>query len=704
VAKSLAAGNLQPRTGVTRDDEIGQLARDIDAMADAIQAREASLRKAVEEAHRANAAKSAFLATMSHEIRTPMNAVLGITHVLDGMALGEAERSLLVKLRSAGQMLRLLLDDVLDLSKIEAGEMHLENAPFKLEDLVWETAGLYETQAQQRRLELRVEVERGLPEWLTGDAARLKQVLSNLLSNALKFTQQGSIEVRVQQVPESNPPQWRLVVSDTGVGMDEAAQARLFKPFVQAAASTTRRYGGTGLGLSIVRSLARLMGGDVSMHSVPGRGSTFTVQLPLLVAEGPAAQLPRLLNVLALTGKPSGHRSLVDACGTLAWCLEVADGPVAFQSVMDRRAQQQDLPDVILLDWDAAGPGRHSLLQAAQRMMALPAHAVGAVLVVTDEQRGMHDEAPWLHPDDVLDRRADAARLVDAVHASVRRRGGDADALLQASAVRAAGVKLLAGARVLLVDDSPVNLEVAAAILRAEGAIVDLAGDAEGALNQLHDAAGTGDSPDIVLMDVQMPDMDGLEATRCIRRSTALPRHLPVLALTASALKSERQRVLDAGMDGFVTKPFEPQALVMLVRSHVEKARGARLALVGRAATPGMGPGANAASHPEANQGTAGSNPALFGRLLRELCVDHADLVSAAEASTTPNDAALAMRLHRLGGSAGMLGARELCEAALRAEQDIRHGRANARQAMVETCRALQAVTDTLHPALAEKA
>jgi two-component system, sensor histidine kinase and response regulator len=384
---------------------------------------ERSLIAAREAALAAARAKSEFLANMSHEIRTPMNAVLGFTELTLATALSERQRDYLDKTRSAAQSLLGVLNDILDFSKIEAGKLEVAHLPFELPQVLESVRSIASLQAHAKGLPCRVELASEVPGALVGDALRLRQVLVNLYSNAVKFTQQGQVLLQVSQV--AGPPgrtRLRFEVSDTGIGMSAAEVARLFQPFTQADTSMTRRYGGTGLGLAISRQLVQLMGGQIQVRSTAGAGSTFSFEL----------------------------------------------------------------------DFEQASPGFRDPLPALPGAHALP---------------GLSGHAG------------------------------------------------LTGLRVLLVEDNPVNQQLAQELMGSVGVQVSLASHGGEALRCLAQATF-----DLVLMDVQMPEMDGYEATRRIRSQ---PAHasLPIIAMTAHAMASERERCLQAGMNDFLSKPFDPQAL-----------------------------------------------------------------------------------------------------------------------------------------------
>ncbi len=502
----------------------------------ALEAANLELETRTRQAEQANLAKSQFLANMSHEIRTPMNAVTGLIYLLGRTRLDAEQAALLTKIHGASRSLLTVINDVLDLSKIEAGELSLDIAPFRLTEVLNRLVDTHQHMAEAKGLAWTVTRQPGLPDLLRGDAERLHQMLSNLLTNAIKFTERGGVELHLQRVSLTAAGlRLRIEVRDTGIGIEPGAQARLFTPFAQADTSTSRRFGGTGLGLSIVRRLAQFMGGAVGVQSKPGEGSVFWVELELAVAT------------------------------------------------------QEDLPVLAPAPTEAAG---------------------------------------------------------------------------------------LPGVRVLVVDDSALNLDVARRVLELEGAQVAVAANAHAALRRLQ---AEPQAFDVVLMDVQMPVLDGLEATRQIREHLGLAA-LPVIALTAGALTSERARAMAASMDDFIGKPFEPAELVRCIRRHVPVATlAARRAAEARGVDAPGGTRTNTPWPAVAGidvadaQRRLGGDWALFQSSLRRLLAEFSDICVPANAGAAEL-AVLAGRMHKLRGGAGTLGAGTVQALAASAEAACRSG------------------------------
>jgi PAS domain S-box-containing protein len=520
-----------------------------------------ALEAARDVAVRATRAKADFLANMSHEIRTPMNAVLGFAYLLEKSELSREGRELVRKITNSGRILLGIINDILDFSKIESGRLELEDIPFRLSAVLEDLSGMMASAAAGKDIELIVDSSSAAVEHLRGDPLRLGQVLLNLTSNAIKFTDRGYVRVKTTLVHlAGDSAQLRFDVEDTGVGIAPDKLSDIFAPFSQAEASTTRRFGGTGLGLTITRRIVELMGGEISVVSTPGRGSTFSLQVTIerAVPQPHTTSDTTHHDVLIAAHHPIALGVLGEAVHKLGWTPQLAPSAEEALATLDDRVDRGHAFDVVLLDQDtrpmdgltAAGHVRKRL--AGRRMPCV-------IVMVRARDRGEIESLPGFGSvDALLTKPVTASALYQAVSATRQKR---METAAPASTATESG-RRLQHVRVLVVDDNELNREVVEEVLSSEGAQVSLADDGRVALDWL---LRHRDAVDVVLMDVQMPVMDGYEATRRIRQELGLTS-LPVYALTAGAWREDQEAALAAGMNGHFAKPFDVEVLVETLR------------------------------------------------------------------------------------------------------------------------------------------
>jgi two-component system sensor histidine kinase/response regulator len=637
---------------------------------------EADLIDARRKAEEATEMKSMFLANMSHEIRTPMNAIIGLSHLALKTQLSARQHDYVTKIHDAGVSLLAIINDILDFSKIEAGKLDVEATDFHLDDVISSVTILTAQKAHEKGLEFLAHVPRDIPERLLGDPLRLSQILTNFVNNAVKFTERGEIRLNVERLEEADGKVLlQFCVRDTGIGMTREQAAKLFQPFTQADMSTTRKHGGTGLGLTICRRLVELMGGRIWLESEPGVGTTFYFTVWLGVGTETASRkvVPERLGrlrALVVDDNPAAREILQESLSVLARHVDVvASGKDAIAAI--RRQDPVEPYDIVFMDWRM--PGMDGL-QASRYIKSdeTLTHQPAIVLVTAFGREEVREEAEQLRLDGFLLKPVTKSMIVDTL-VNVFAEDGPGTQTPQETGQ----VQRLRGARILLAEDNEINRQIAIELLEGAGAIVEVAVNGREAVEMLSRGPGMP-AFDLVLMDLQMPEMDGLQATTKIRSDRRLAA-IPIIAMTAHATTEERQRCLAAGMNDHIAKPIDPDRLIDTVARFY--AASTPLEAEDRVDGP-------AHQHPtrpdldltaidglDSRDGLSrvGGNLRLYVKLLREFTERQGPVIAEARKALAAGDVVRAERLaHSLRGVAGNLGARPVESLAARLEKAIR--------------------------------
>jgi two-component system sensor histidine kinase/response regulator len=626
--------------------------------------------KANEALQQANRFKGEFLANMSHEIRTPMNAIIGLGHLLGKTSLVTKQSDYVHKIQVSAKSLLSIIDDILDFSKIEAGRLTIESIPFSFDGIFENLSILANTRIGDSHIEFLYDVDSDLPPKLEGDPYRIGQILTNLVSNAVKFTQSGNIVVRIKVLKREPKKIWlRFEVEDTGIGIDPDRLELLFQPFTQADGSTTRNYGGTGLGLSICQKLCTLMHGSIGAESEPGKGSLFYFELPLTYSETKTYptlhHVLRNLRVLLVDDNPTAQAVLKDMLESMTFEVTVAGSGA---EALDRLKEPDSEFDLVLLDWQMPNIDGFETIRRIDKLFGDERPVV--IMMTAYGREIMEQGLDNKQIDGLLVKPLTPSILFDAIVSAYDSKTAT-EPLPVTTEELPSPLQQLQGT-ILLVEDNEINRQVGKELLEQMGLVVDCAENGEQAVEYF-----TQQRPDLVLMDIQMPVMDGYEATRCIRELPGMD-DLPIFAMTANALVGDADKSIQAGMNGHIAKPIDPDELYHILGEYLESSLPEQtLSSADKEEKTGWTPPESNPPDIDLHHGIkqVGGKPEFYLKLLGDFLKNHGNSVSELEQMMKESRLVDARRTaHTLKGVAGNIGAHGLQKIASALEMCFSNG------------------------------